>query len=366
MAETADYYKPRAKGGVPFRGLLGGALIGFLAALFSPKPYVAEVSLVFPTINASAVKAVSTTLKLDGSGVDWSKTTPVSDEQVVEAAALVLSSRAAITSTIKDAKVPTPTTFGPLQGDPIDYFRRFSLEVDRTGNSLIVRVYYSRAETARTLCQGLLDYYTTFVHEHRLTNTARTRQQLEEKLVRVDRRLTVLERKLASASGRLRGLDGLGPGADPKILKEIWKQRIVEAGQSGRIQDEMRKIRKDAAQQPDTLDEEGGGDWKSRWGSTTIEDPGKREEALPRNGRRTDLPSRLELERVYEETLLLYHSGLVQYDFLSTWESMENFDFEVVDPITVHQDGGGARMRLWTLIGAMVGLILGLAVRRSH
>lgn len=367
MADIAESYAaPRNRGAGLMKGLVTGALIGLVAALAAPKAYVAEVSLLFPTINSAALKQVTKSLKLDGSGVDWSKSASTSDPQMVHAATLVFKSRSAITSSLRDAKVSLPPTVLAIQGDPVEYFRNHNLEIDGSDTSLRLKVSYSRAESARALCQGLLNYYTTFVHDHRLTNTARTRQQLEEKLIRVDKRLTVLEGKFVKApSGPLTfSLDGPG-NRDPKVMREIVKQRILEGGSSGRILDEMRKIRKEAGQSaPET--EDPGDDWRSRWGTNTLENSNGREEALPRNTRRTDLPSRLELERVYEETLLLYHAGLLQYDFLTMWEGLENFDFEVVDPVTVHLEGNLDRVVSWAALGGFVGLLLAFGFRRAH
>jgi len=341
------------------KGILVGALVGVAATLVAPKTYVAEVSLLFPTINASALKEVTKSLKLDGAGVDWNKSTSTSDAQMVEAASLVFKSRAAITSALKEAKVTLSPTVLALQGDPIEYFRNRNVDIDASDASIRLKVSYTRPETARALCQGLLDYYTTFVHEHRLTNTARTRLQLEEKLVRVDRRLSVLERKLAlSPEGRFPQLADGTVRPDSKVVRELWKQRILEGGSSGRILDEMRKIRKEAGQDAEPPETDIAEDWRSRWGSTTLEDAASREASLPRSGRRADLPSRLELERVYEETLLLYHAGLLQYDFLSMWEGLENFDFELVDPVAVHQEASTDRMLTWAVFGAIIGGLL--------
>ncbi|MBT9585569.1 hypothetical protein IV102_19665 [bacterium] len=370
MADDAEFYTPpaRRRGRNPLGGLLLGAMVGAAATFAFPSQYVAEVSLIFPSINSNVLKQVTKALKLDAAGVEWSKSVATSDAQMVEAASLVFKSRAAITSSLRGAKVVLPPTLVALQGDPIESFRNNNVQVETLdGTSIKLEVLYSRVETARALCQGLLDYYTTFVHEHRLTNTARTRQQLEEKLVRVDKRLGTLEKKLLEASGgRFRVLGDSTIRPDPKIMKELWKQRILESGSSGRVLDEMRKIRKEAAQDnkdnPDP--EELGDDWRSRWGSTTLEDTTDREGSLPRNARRSDMPSRLELERVYEETLLLYHAGLLQYDFLSMWESLENFDFEIVDPVTVHQQAATTRMVYLSLLGALLGTLASLLWRR--
>ena len=348
------------------KGLVIGAVLGLISSFAMPKTYVAEVSLLFPSINASVVKQVSKSLKLDGAGVDWNKTTSTSDAQMVEAARLIMTSRAAITSSLRDAKVILPRTVLVLQGDPVENFRNHNVELDDSTGSIRLKVSYSRAEDARALCQGLLDYYSTFVHEHRLTNTARTRQQLEEKLVRVDKRLSVLEGKLLKSSdARGRILTDLTGRADPKVLKDMWTKRILEGGSSGRLLDEMRKIRKDAAQSSEPAETDVGEDWRARWGSTTLQGAEESESNLPRNARRVDLPSRLELERVYEETLVLYHAGLIQYDFLSVWESLENFDFEVVDPVAVHQEATTTRLLVWSLVGGLAGVLLGLLFRRT-
>jgi hypothetical protein len=358
-------HQPRSQSQVG-KGLFWGALLGLVASFVLPRNYVAEVSLLFPSINSSVVKQVSKTLKLDGANVDWNKTVATSDAQMVAAANLVLKSRAAVVSSLRDAKVILPRTVLVLQGDPVENFRNHNIELDTSDFSVRLKVSYSRAEDARGLCQGLLNYYTTFVHEHRLTNTARTRQQLEEKLVRVDRRLSVLEKKLvATPDSRSRVLADLTGHGDSKVLKEIWKQRILDGGSSGRVLDEMRKVRKEADRGDAASDTQIGLDWRSRWGSTTLQEEGE-ESNLPRTARRADLPSRLELERVYEETLLLYHAGLVQYDFLSMWESLENFDFEVVDPVTVHQEGSMERTLLCLLVGGLLGACLGLVLRRGN
>lgn len=365
MADALDLTKARRRGPSAFPAFFVGALIGAAATFASPRTYVAEVSLLFPTIDAQALKAVSKTLKLDASSVEWGKTTSTSDAQVVEAAAMILRSRAAINASLRDSKVVLPPTLQFVQGDSIESFRNNNVTVDnQDGASLVLKVSYPRAESARALCQGLLDYYTTFVHEHRLTNTARTRQQLEKKLVRVDKRLAVLERKLIEATSRTLADGAIRP--DPKVMRELWKQRILESGSAGRILDEMRDIRKQAGQEPDEQPpgEDVGEDWRNRWGSTTLEGPARSETNLPRNARRSDIPSRLELERVYEETLLLYHAGLLQYDFLSMWESLENFDFEIVDPVTVHQETLAPRAIQWALLGGLICAVGALAFRR--
>lgn len=364
--DPQQFTTPSRRGVLSFKGLMIGALVGLAGSLFLPRNYVAEVTLLFPTINSNALKQVTKTMQMDGSGVDWNKTTSVSDAQLVDAAAQIMRSRAAVESSVRDAKVILPRTVLALQGEPVDYFRTHNLEVDASEAFVTVKVAYSRAEIARALCQGFLNYYSTFVREHRLTNTARTRQQLEEKLVRVDKRLSVLERKLLiTPDSRLRSGDSAG-GLDPKVMRELWKQRILEGGSSGRILDEMRKIRKGAGNATvDPGDTQIGEDWRSRWGSTTLENAEEREGSLPRNTRRADLPSRLELERVYEETLLLYHAGLLQYDFLTMWEGLENFDFEIVDPLAVHQAGTLGRSLALVAVGGLLGAGLGGFLRRS-
>ena len=44
---------------------------------------------------------------------------------------------------------------------------------------------------------------------------------------------------------------------------------------------------------------------------------------------------------------------------------MENFDFEVVDPVAVHQEAATTRVLLWSLIGGLAGGLLGLMFRRA-
>lgn len=359
---------PRARGPHLLTGLLLGGLIGLVAALAAPRPYVAEVGLLFPTLNAATVKEVTKSLKLDASDVDWGKSNGVSDSQLLESARVILSSRAAVESGLKEAKISLPPTLALIQGDPVEAFRRDDLVLSNDGLALRLKVSYPRADGARSLCQGLLNYYSTFVHEHRLSNTARTRQQLEEKLVRVDRRLSALERKLLlSAENRFRPLADSKLPNDSKVMRELWKQRILEGGSSGRVLDEMRRIRKEASQdQPEEENQDVGEDWRSRWGSTTLESTEAREGSLPRTSRAADLPSRLELERVYEETLLLYNSALLQWDFLSMWEGLENFDFEIVDPISTHQLPAGQRIPAWSLAGALIGFWLAWLKRRAQ
>ena len=349
-------------------GLVLGAALGAGASLLMPHNYVAETSLLLPSINASVLKKVTQTLSEDASGVQWNNAS-TSDSQMVEAARLVLKSRAALTITLRESKVSLPPKLFFFGSDPLEAFRQNNIQVQKAGgNALNLSVAYPQAEGARSLCQGLLNYYTNFVHDHRLTNTARTRQQLEEKLIRVDRRLSVLERKLLAATdGRWRIIGDSTIRPDPKVMKDLWRQRILESGSSKRLLDEMRKIRKDSArEQKQPADEEIGNNWRSRWGSTSLEEPGDREESLPNNARRSDIPSRLELERVYEETLLLYHAGLVQHDFLSMWESLENFDFEVIDPVSVRKQSYLPGALYGSLLGGVLGAALMGFLRRAQ
>lgn len=346
---------------------LVGAVLGCGAALLYPRAYIAEATLLFPTLSSTALKRSAQLLKLDASGVDWAHTPGTVDSQLVEAASVVLKSRAAINSTLAASKVALRPSIPLLLGDPVEAFRARDVVVDpQGGGSLVLRVRFGKPESARALCQGLLDYYTTFVHEHRLTNTARTRQQLEQKLVRVDKRLTILERKLLVSSST-RGSYG-EMVKDPKVMRDLWKQRILEGGATGRLLDEMREVRKQAAR---TGSEESesvgvGEDWRARWGSASLEDQTKNDPTSSRGVRRPDIPSRLELERVYEETLLLYHAGILQYDFISMWESLENFDFEIVDPVTVHPESPANKVWLAGLLGGLAFTCLSAMLRSPN
>lgn len=369
MAVASDSHfiaKPKS-GPSLWLGLFVGAAIGAAIPLAMPKNYVAETSVLFPSINNGVLKKVTQALSVDASAVQWNNPS-TSDTQMVEAASLVLKSRAALTITLREAKVTLPPRLDFWQGDALEGFRQNNVTVENVqGNSLKLSVTYPRAEGARTLCQGLLDYYTNFVHDHRLTNTARTRQQLEEKLAKIDRRLSTLEKKLLiSSDGRMRLLGDSTLRPDPKIMKDLWRQRILDSGSSKRVLDEMRRLRSDTNRDKSlTPDAEVGEDWRTRWGSTSLENSDQREESLPNSSRRSDLPSRLEMERVYEETLLLYHSGLLQHDFLSMWESLENFDFEVIDPVSVHQENYLPRLTFGLILGGLAGVLLAALIRRA-
>jgi hypothetical protein len=343
----------------PLRAALVGGALGLLVTLAGPRSYVADATVYFPSINATQFKQMTQVLKAEPGNTEWSNAAPASDSQVVEAACVLLRSRAAVVQGLRDSKINL--TPGWL-GDPIESLRQNDIQTEiLQGTTVRLSVRFPRAEAARALCQSLLDYYTTFVHDHRLTNTARTRDHLEKKLIRLDRRLSVLEHKLTDNS-RL-GLRNLGDSVvrpDAKTMRELWKKRILEHGSSQRLLEEMRRVRQESAQDKDKpdndLDDE---NWIQRWGSTA-----QGNSDLPNNVRQADVPSRLELERVYEETLLLYHSALLQHDFLSTWESLENFDYELVDPVSVQAEAVPGRAARRAALGALIGLALALLLGR--
>lgn len=344
-------------------GLVVGLLLGFGAAWLQPVRYRAEVALYFPGLNSSLFRQLTQTLQADAvesTGDSQSFSSP----SVVEAAERVLGSRAALAYSMNQAKVVfTPSPFAP---DPVERFRRERLHLESNqASSIRLSVVYYDAEQARLLCQGLLDYYTQFVKSNALTNTARARNRLEAQLKDLDKQLVEIETRLVASSDGGGGLPGGGSTKpDISVLREVWKKRIAERGQGQRVLNELRKIRA-ANTVGDGPVAAGAADnrpspqeWTRRWGPVGAPSAGQLSQRLPGNVRKSDLPSRLKWERHYEQLAAVYQAASLQHQFLSIWETLESFDFEILDPISVSRVSDGDRWLFMPLLGGLMGLLL--------
>lgn len=352
----------------PMAGLILGGLVGVSLAWFQPVRYRAEVSVYFPGINSSLFRELTQVLRVDPvESTDASRN--VSDPRVLEAAQRTLTSRAALSYSLNQAKVAFTTN--PLLGDPVEYFRRNNLHLESNQlSTLKLSVDYVDAEQSRLLCQGLLDYYTQFVKNNALTNTSRARRKIDAQLKDIEKQLVEIERKLSDSADDKVPWAGDSQRPDLSVLREVWRKRLSERGQGHRILKELRKIRAANAGpsdgSPSTAETPTPpADWLKRWGPTGVESNSERlSQRLPGSARKADIPSRLKLERNYEQLLMLYQAASLQNQFLSIWETLESFDFEIVDPIAVSQLGRGSRVGQFGLIGALLGLLLALTGNR--
>jgi hypothetical protein len=348
-------------------GLLLGALAGAGFSFAAGPSYIAEVALFFPSVNTGIYRELTQSLKADPLETKVSSAAPAPDPRMMEAATSVLESRAALDYSLDKAKVGIASN--PLVTDPVEHFRKHNIEVDVSQTSTLrLQVRYSRPEIARSICEALLDYYSAFIQRNSLTNTTRARKRLGRQLADLRKRLGDLDKKLTeSSSSRLEVAGDSAISPDVDTMREIWQRRINEKGSSHLLLEELRRIRaRSRSSDPADNTRDAASEWQRRWGSANEQQRAANGTPLPGSVRKTELPSRLQLERNYEENLLLYHAGLLQHSFLTTWEALEDFDYEIVDPVSVRVATSPFRPVWWGALGGLCGLLLATVWNRLH
>lgn len=324
---------------------LGGSL-GFACAWALPRRYFAESQLYFPTLNVKLYVQLTQALQVNPGEDNAVVSLPAQDSQVSQVARLVLTSRAAAQFALKKAGLPVTNHWFGL--DSVESFRK-RIEIQLVPPSaLLLRVHGYPADTARSLCQALMEYYSTFTSEQSLTHTARTQKRVQVMIDEVGRNLYELEGQLTvSGEDTLRTLGDAAIQADEKVMRQLWKKRLDQAAQSRKVLENLRKIRGDNEDGPDL--------WVSQWAPTRPASAPKGEKALDGSVRRQDLAARVKLEREYEDALTVHRALVLQNAFLQTWAALEDHDFEVVDPVSVQAESPLGLAMLLSLLGAGLG-----------
>lgn len=342
----------------PLLSALLCAIVALAVSFLFPRGYRAGVTLYFPSVNTELYRELTEALRVDA--LDSSRGTPEPpgpDGRVLEVASTVLHSRAALESTLSKLKLTPPSN--PLFGDAVEAFRSENVGVTPLGvSSLRLSVLYSQPENARAICAGLLDYYSEFIAQNPVTNTARVRLRVERQLRDLDKKLRELESKLVVSADPLTQLQGdatIQP--DPAIMRQLWQKRLADSGNSRLMLDKLRQLRAQnrsgESGTPDPVL-----DWQRRWGPAAGGSSAKVGSRLPSNVRKADLPTRLLLERNYEENLTLYQAAVLQYSFLTSWGALQDFSYQILDPIAVETVGSAYRPLWFALGGALAGLLL--------
>ena len=69
----------RERGVTPFTGFCLGIVLALGWGFRYSSTYVAETSLIFPTVNAGVLKLATQALSVDGSAVEWNHTSELQD-----------------------------------------------------------------------------------------------------------------------------------------------------------------------------------------------------------------------------------------------------------------------------------------------
>ena len=329
-------------------GLFGGALSGFL----SPRLYTAGTSIFFPSVQPQLYLNLTQALRADPLTIPERSSLVDGDGRVVEVASLVLKSEAAAVYVLEHRGLSTGRT---RYRDPISRFES-SLKVTSSGRSTLRVEFTDRnSEDARSSLSAILDYYTGFVSKNPLSRLRSTRDLLDQRLIKQSKYLQDLEQKmLQSGSKELRNLGDSALRADPKVLRMLWMKRLDEEMQGRDLLDKLQRVRteKKPARNPQSQ-------WMDEWAGNLKANP-KLPLAIRPTVRRQDLPRQARLEREYYEALLVHRSLVLQQSFLKTWENLENYDFDTIDPVNIREVSSplGWRCGLGLLCGLLAGLIL--------
>ena len=329
-------------------------MIGALWSLTRRSDYRGEVSLFFPGVQSQMFSNLTKALRArPDDGLDMPENIK-GDSEVAPLALVIFESRAAAEFSLKQQGEPSTHRWG--SGEPVEEFSR-SLQVELQEPSTVkIRVVARSSEACRKKIQGLLDYYQEFVSTHPLSRVRRTRERTEARLAKNAAHLRALEEKMSRSSSReLRKLGDAAIRANPAVMSQLWLRRMEDEGRSRELLNQMQKIR---GQVKGPKPAEAA--WMKEWARRQRANP-KTSPALKRAVGRQELLEQARLERDYDEALLRHRSLVLQSSFLLTLEDLDDFSYEVIDPIRIVAQRQG---RIWYLFaGGVLGLLIGLAVK---
>jgi hypothetical protein len=339
---------------VTARSLIGWTLLGIVLgagwALIQPRHYVAQVTVYFPSVQPELFLNLTQALRADPArGADLPNLTGRPD--VSQVASVVFRSAAAAEFALKRAGQDASAAW--KMTDPVSALQA-RLQVQTTDPSTLqLRLESRSGNDARVMLQAVLDYYSDFVKKTPLTRVRSARESTEARLAKVVKYLRLLEEKMTrSTSAELRALGDQALKANPKVMTQVWLRRMDEESRGRELLDKLQRIR--GNRKPGDRSEEV---WLTEWARGQKANP-RPSQGLMRPVRSQDLQQRAQLEREYYEALLKHRSLVLQHSFLLTWESLENHDFEIIDPLNVRSSR--VNWMLAGLVGGGVGLVVAL------
>lgn len=356
--------RPRKFRAHPFALALGvalGALGGLGYAKAQPQLYEAGLTLHFPSTDremfrqilqaVSSDSASNETLNLVSSGQEGGKRVDVAREIFFSRAA---TARACEASGLR------------LSAEQRENFRVRNLTVEvRSGNVLALEVRDRRSETARTLCQNYLDYYEEFVRDQALTHTGKVRQSLEKRYLAMAAQVRKLEVRLLSAEELKRRRLGDSLVAQSESTRALLARgREQEEALSRESLERLRKLRTELqVRQPGELP--GADPWTPPNPSQNAITATLSQEKVTADRYKDDPPpppaevvKRAQLERNYEDTVALHRILLLQHGILRTLEELEELDFKIIDPLSVHPVSRSNTLISYAVLGGLLALLL--------
>lgn len=353
--------------------MLAGAVVGGALAAFRPRQYQAELTAYFPSVNSQVYTQLTQALRVDPMGQDGGAAAGYSTQpgkETHELASLILGSRAAATFSLKQAGVPSQSTW--WDPDPVERFRKKQLVLEQAqASGLRIQVEASSPETARQLCEALISYYSDFVKSNPLTVTSSTRKRCEAELAHANKKLSGIEAEMMASNAP----DSSAGKIDPKVARELYRKRLDQTSENRQVLDTLHRIRAQPGN-PETGETPGSSGtpaplepqaWNNQWNRKDKAKATRPGDKFGNQVKESDLLKRAQLERRYEDNLLIYRSLLLQASFLRTWEALETDKLEIVDPIVVRP---APRVDYhWPIFGAVAGaalwFLLSLATARD-
>jgi hypothetical protein len=331
------------------RWLALGVVVALAWTVLRPAGASARTVIYFPGVHPQPFMNLTRALRADS--VEGLDPAPVAagNPEIPQLARVILESRGAAEAALQATN--SSTASGRWRGDPVDAFLdRLQIEY-REPATLTLQLEAANGNLARTQLQKVLDYYSSYVAKTPLTRVQRARKSVEVRLAAVVKYLSQLEDRMrASSISDLRKLGDAAIKANPKVMKELWLRRLEDEDKGRELLEQLAAVRGRAQGNPASQDA-----WMAQWAAGQKSRP-KVSGALQRLPvRRQDLLSRAKLERDYYEALIKHRSLILQQSFLLTWETLENHQFELVDPVSVR-----IASRPWAA-NLGVGLVLGLA-----
>lgn len=329
------------KGPVAWKWLVCGSLAGGLATYVQSFYVTAEAVLIFPSVNTPIYRKVQQELAQPSATPGLEALTFAPDEssqRVVEMATLILESRTA--AKVVAEKVGLKDRL-PFPWDVPHRYRvlpDFVLEVQRNDVAgLVVSVTAPEPDVALDMCRGFLDYYREFVQNATLTNTKRSRLYLEDELMRSQRDILAAESKLYGLTNRKIDPTGdLEVGTSSEMMRQLWRRRVQELALQQTAAKSLQRLR----QEPGTV------------GAAASVDPVAVPSAAGRVANGRELKERVRWERVYADAVELHRELLTQYTRQREIETLEQPNFELVDPPALK--GRRIWAQLWCMVLGLV------------
>ena len=338
-----------------------GVLLGLGFAKSRPHEYEANLAIHFPNSDSETFRQILQAVRADAATNETLSLVPSTqdDSKRAELAREILFSRGA-------TQAATQASGLPLSPEAVEAFRASALHLElRSGDVLEISVRDRSPEMARLYCHHYLEYYDHFVKTQALTHTGMVRKSLERRYLQMAAQLRSLEKKVVSRQQRTNRKIGDDLVVTNEETKALLARHRAEQEKSGtevlqRLRNLRAELKTSRANElsglPQVQSEDKDG-ISQTLGKESVTSQHYAEEDIPRP---SDLISRVKLERNYEDTTALHRILLLQHGILRTLEELEAGDYTIIDPLTVHR-----RPETWfwctgALIGASVGLAIGL------